>query len=138
MQIDAKDIAGGKYNGQKVFICDYRVPDLNKKPIRSVPPTEVMVRDNEETKRRIYYSSSHFVTLKKNGEPSSKVIPLYDNTGFRMYTGEPVKVFDNLAECMAQWNDDLNTVQQKWLEKRKTVLDDIDKQIDKLDEMRNV
>ena len=135
MQIDAKDIASGSYNGQKVFICDYRVPDLDKKPIRSVEPTEVMVMENETTKKRIYYSNSHFVALKKNGEPSSKVIPLYDNTGFRSYTGEPVKVFDNLTECEAQWNDDLKKVQERWTERRKTALQDIDNQINKIDGM---
>ncbi len=136
MQIDAKEIASGSYDGKKVFICDYRVPDLDKKPIRSVEPTEVMVRSNDETKKRIYYSNSHFVTLKKNGEPSSKVIPLYDNTGFRSYTGEPVKVFDNLAECEAQWNDDLSYVQNRWIEKRKTAIQVIDDHINKIDEMR--
>lgn len=136
MKIDVKEIANGSYNGKKVFICDYRVPDLDKKPIRSVEPTEVLVRDNDETKKRIYYSNSHFVSLKKNGEPSSKVIGLYDNTGFRSYTGEPVKVFDNLAECEAQWNDDLKFVQDRWIERRRTALQDIDNQIHKIDEMR--
>lgn len=135
MKIDAKEIASGSYDGKKVFICDYRVPDLDKKPIRSVEPMEVMVRDNEETKKRIYYSKSHFVALKKNGEPSSKVIPLYDNTGFRSYTGEPVKVFDNMAECEAQWNDDLKGVQERWAERRKTALQNIDDQIEKIDGM---
>lgn len=135
MKIDPKEIANGSYDGKKVFICDYRVPDLNKKPIRSVEPTEVMVMDNEQTKKRIYYSQSHFVALKKNGEPSSKVIPLYDNTGFRSYTGEPVKVFDNITECEAQWNSDLKSVQERWAERRKTALAEIDEQIFKIDEM---
>lgn len=135
MKIDPKEIANGSYDGKKVFICDYRVPDLNKKPIRSVEPTEVMVIDNDQTKKRIYYSSSHFVPLKKNGEPSSKVIPLYDNTGFRSYTGEPVKVFDNMAECEAQWNSDLKEVQVRWAERRKTALTEIDEQISKIDGM---
>ena len=94
-----------------------------------------MVRSNQETKKRIYYSESHFVTLKKNGEPSSKVIPLYDNTGFRSYKGVPVKVFDNIAECKAQWNDDLRDVQDKWAERRKVAVQEIDEEIANIDEL---
>ena len=47
-----------------------------------------------------------------------------------------MKVFDNLAECEAQWNDDLKFVQDRWIERRRTALQDIDNQIHKIDEMR--
>ena len=135
MKIDIEKIKNGSMNGKTVYICDYRRSDILKKPIRNVPPTEVMVRSNEEITKRIYYSESHFVALKKNGEPSSKVISLYDNTGYRSYPGEPVKVFDNELECKAQWNDDLKKVEQKWIDYRAVVHEQIDDEITQLSKM---
>jgi hypothetical protein len=135
MEIDISNIRNGSMNGEIVFICDYRRPDLDKKAIRNVPPTKVMIRSNSETKKRIYYSESHFVTLKKDGSPSSKVIPLFDNTGFRSYTGEPLKVFDNEAECIAQWNDDLKVVEQKWAQRKAVVYKQIDEELNNISGM---
>lgn len=135
MQIDITNIKDGSMNGKTVFICDYRRPDLSKKAARSIPPTEVVIRSNSETKKRIYYSDSHFCALKKDGTASSKVIPLYDNTGFRSYPGVPLKVFDNEAECVAQWNDDLKVVEQKWAERKAVVYEQIDKEINSISDM---
>jgi len=135
MQIEISKIRNGSMNNEIVYICDYRRPDLDKKPIRSVPPTKVMICSNDTTKKRIYYSESHFVPLKKDGSPSSKVIPLFDNTGYRSYTGEPVKVFDNEAECIAQWNDDLKIVERKWAERKAVVYQKIDNEINNISDM---
>lgn len=135
MKIDIEKIRSGSMDGEYVYICDYRRTDLSKKPIRNVPPTKVMIRSNEETKKRIYYSNSHFVSLKKDGTASSKVIGLYDNTGFRTFTGTPLKVFDNELECNAQWNDDLKEVEKKLLEKRAVIYQSIDNEINELSDM---
>jgi hypothetical protein len=40
MEIKHTEIINGQRDGDIVFVCDYRRPDKNKKPIRSLPPTE--------------------------------------------------------------------------------------------------
>ena len=93
MKIDHEDIT----NGSIVWITDFRFnkDDITKKPIRHVPPTKVLVRSNKEIKRQIYYSPSHFVGLNKDDKPiKSKIYPVFDNTGFRAYSGHAVSIFD--------------------------------------------
>ena len=98
MKIEPKDI--GNYVNKFVWICDYRYNDYLQKPIRKVLPQKVMVRDNQETNKRIYYSEYHFCCLNKNDEPlKSKIIGIYDNTGYRSYAGVPLNIFDNKEEC---------------------------------------
>ena len=50
MQIGNDDIRNGKYDGQVVYICDYRLGDkgIHAKPIRNVKPMKVLVRSNKE------------------------------------------------------------------------------------------
>lgn len=86
---------------QIVWICDFRYNDIFKKPIRNVKPTKVMVKRNIDLpcNKTVYYSDTHFRTLNKNGKISSKVISLYDNTGYRSYEGICVNIFDNEKEC---------------------------------------
>ena len=98
MKIEPKDI--GNYANKFVWICDYRYNDYLQKPIRKVLPQKVMVRDNKETNKRIYYSEYHFCGLNKKDEPlMSKIIGIYDNTGYRSYKGVPLNIFDNREEC---------------------------------------
>jgi hypothetical protein len=107
MKIDIKEIQEGtNFVGKMVWICDYRKPDINKKPIRHVRPTHVLVRSNSELPKnvRIYYSNNHFCKLNKNGDPiASGIIPVFDNTGYRMYSGTPVQIFDNEKECNEEY-----------------------------------
>jgi len=102
----------GPHVGQKVWICDYRQPDLDKKAIRHVPPTEVFIVSNAEntTNKRIYYSETHFRPIGKNGEPSSKMIGIFDNTGYRSFAGTPLHVFDNKDECVEFYNDQADKI----------------------------
>jgi len=102
MRVDTIEIADGKLNGQIVYVTDIR--SRSKKPfdkqIRFIKPTKVIICDNETTKKRIYYSLSHFRTLRKDGiTPTSKVIPLVDNTGYRFPSSESVDVFTTLEEA---------------------------------------
>lgn len=105
MEINIKDITNGKMNGRYVWICDYRPSKggINDKPIRHVKPQKVLVRSNEETKERVYYSESHFAVLNKNGKALKKIIKPFDSTGYRWYPGIPVRVFNNEEECIAQY-----------------------------------
>lgn len=132
MQIDTKLIAEGNLNGQIVWICDYRRPDKTKKAIRNVPPTQVVVRNKEEAKKKIYYSESFFSPLKSNGEPSSKEISLFDNTGFRSFTGVALNVFDNEEECIEKWNSSIQEEIEHYQKKKQTVLNEIDSHIETL------
>lgn len=113
MQIDIVEITSGdKWVDKTVWICDYRRPDLNKKPIRHVPPTKVLVRSNSTlpANKKIYYSSNHFVKLTAKGTPSSTIFPVFDNTGFRSFTGVPVNVFDNQKECEDFYNNQADAI----------------------------
>lgn len=119
MKIETKEIADGKWDEKLVWICDLRFKDINDKPLRHVPPQQVIVQNNEKTTKRIYYSSSHFAKLNKKGEPTKTVIPLFDNTGFRCITGDPVAVFDNEQECVEHYKSQkqavLRQVEEWWL-----------------------
>lgn len=113
MELDIKVIKElGPHVGKKVWICDYRQPDLDKKAIRHVPPTEVFIVSNTENppSKPIHYSATHFRTLTKNGEASSKVIGIFDNTGYRSFSGTPVHVFDNKEECVEFYNDQADKI----------------------------
>ena len=38
--------------------------------------------------------------MNKKGEPSkSKIISIFDNTGYRSFAGIPIQIFDNEKEC---------------------------------------
>jgi hypothetical protein len=113
MELDIKVLRElGPHVGQKVWICDYRQPDLDKKAIRHVPPTEVIIVSNEENKptKPIHYSDTHFRTLTKTGEAGSKVIGIFDNTGYRFNTGTALHVFDNKEECVEFYNDQADKI----------------------------
>lgn len=107
MELDIKIIRElGPHVGTKVWVCDYRQDDLDKKAARHVPPTEVIIVSNDENPppKRIYYSNTHFRGLTKTGEAGSKVIGIYDNTGYRSNPGVPLHVFDNKDECVEFYN----------------------------------
>ena len=99
MKLDHKKVAEGKYNGETVWITDLRYRDLNDKPIRNLPPTQVLIRSNEETNKNICYSESHFVPIGRKGKPLKKVIPLFDNTGYRSYQGSPLEIYTTEEEA---------------------------------------
>lgn len=109
MRIETKEIMDGGHIGKIVWICHYNRPDMNKKALRNVPPTEVIVRSNEELPKNktVYYSENHFSPIKADGKPASKVISPVDNTGYRSLSGNPLYVFDNEDECNAMWNTQL-------------------------------
>ena len=110
MQIDTDKIMEGRCNGEIVWICHYNRPDMQKKALRNVPPTKVIVRSNDELppNKRVYYSASHFSPLNKKGGPLAKVISPVDNTGYRSRCCNKLYVFDNEEECIGMWNTQLN------------------------------
>jgi hypothetical protein len=109
MKTNIKNVTNGRLNGKIVWICDLRFRDYSDKPIRRIKPTKVMVNCNSNTKKRIYYSESHFVALNKDLQViKSKVWGVFDNTGHRTYKGEPLEVFDTESECRKRYEELVN------------------------------
>lgn len=134
MRIQEDKITNGSMNGKIVYICHYNRPDLNKKPLRSVPPTKVIIESNDELPKgkKIYYSKSHFVELNKKGSRTKKIHGVYDSTGFRSYQGNPLFIFDNERECKIEWNKQIcecvdridvmiNEASRMWMDERSIV-----------------
>jgi len=115
VQIETKEVMTGLKDGRIVWICSYNQPDLNKKPLRNVPPTEVMVVPNDELpeNKRIYYSESHFRPVGKDGSPLKKYLSPVDNTGYRSMCGNMIDVFENEDECVKKWNKQLDEVNSR-------------------------
>ena len=136
--LDVTKIREGKFNGVKIWICHYNRPDLYKKPLRNVPPTEVIVRPLSELpkNKRVYYSEVFFSPLKKSGEVSSKIISPVDNTGFRSACGNELLAFDNEKDCIHSWNIQLNGVILRINEKAAAATNSWVMQAEKLDDMK--
>lgn len=135
MEIPISDITHGVYSDKIVYICDYRITDRNKKPIRNVSPTEVLVVHKTESKKTVYYSDYCFKPLGVNGKPLSKIIMPFDNTGYRSFTGNPVFVFDNMDECVEKWNSMIDEHIQYWENEKLHAIQRIDDRIANFEDM---
>lgn len=135
MKIETKSVRDGKYTGKKVWICHYNRPDMQKKPLRNLPPTEVLIRSTDELpkNKKVYYSEVFFSPLNKKGEPLARVISPVDNTGYRGYCGNEIHIFNNEMECVDHWNTQLNnyfvkldelifTAADSWREEKKDLM----------------
>ena len=112
MKILTSDVRDGKHDGDIVWICHYNQPDLNKKPLRNVKPTRCIVCSNDELPKNkiVYYSSSHFKPLSKNGAKLNQVISPVDNTGHRYHIGNELFVFDSKDECDEEYRNQVMEV----------------------------
>lgn len=113
MKLDINEITTTDKNVGRVFwICDYRQPDINKKAIRHLRPTEAMLvsNDNLPENKTIYYSNNHFRAMNAKGGISATPIPVFDNTGYRSNSGTPIAVFDNEQECINFYNEQIDTI----------------------------
>lgn len=133
MRIPTSEVRNGKHNGKTVWICHYLQPDLNKKPLRNLPPTKCVIADNGEISKQIYYSESHFKKVGKNGSVTKTVYSPVDNTGYRSRHGNELYVFEEEVECKEEFitqvrdaavrvQDEINSSTHYWQsEKRKLV-----------------
>ena len=136
MKIEPKDI--GNYVNKFVWICDYRYNDYLQKPIRKVLPQKVMVKDNQETNKRIYYSEYHFCGLDKNDESlKSKIIGIYDNTGYRGYEGVPLNIFDNKEECYECFYNLCDVIIKEFIKIRENIYNELTSKVNKLWEVKD-
>lgn len=109
MRLETQEVASGSFINAKIWICDLRYNDYNNKPIRNVKPTQVLVVRKDEVNKKVYYSQCCFLKLNKKGVPlKSSVIPLFDNTGYRSYSGVALNCFDNKEECIAFYKSEVN------------------------------
>ena len=128
----------GEMNGKTVWICHYNKPDLNKKPLRNVPPTKCIVVSNDELPKNktVYYSESHYRPIGKNGNPTSKVISPVDNTGYRSYCGNMLFTFESEIDCVAKWNSQIKEVTDRYIKKLKVYEKELLDEVSKLNEMQ--
>lgn len=91
--------------GKEVYICDVRIgKEPFKKYIRNIPVKKVKIFSEEESKKNIYYSPIFFKEIK-NGKVLKTEIAPYDNTGYRLYPGVSLHIFDTEEEaikCLAK------------------------------------
>lgn len=125
--------------GKIFWICDFRCPDLTKKPARNVRPTKAMLVDIKEAKKAIYYSLTYFSEVSKDGNrKKSSEIGIFDNTGYRFREGVPLNVFDNKNECIEFYRAQCDEVINQLEEKRKTALQNIDKDIKEVKKLKQL
>lgn len=125
MKIDHNRILNGNLSGHILWVTDLHFRDLQKKAIRNVPPTKVLVRPNSALTKpmSIYYSDYHLVVLGRDNKPTSKIIQLFDNTGYRSRTGSPVLLFTNEKDAKEAYA----ALAQKFLERVKEEKASVDK-----------
>lgn len=127
MEININEMRHNQMDGEYVWITDFRYNDYSNKPIRHIKPQKVLIRSNTKTNKKIYYSESHFVGLKRNGEPlKTGVIPFFDNTGFRSFTGTSVKVFTTEREAERKYDNFRFEVVKGLNDYRNSITDKID------------
>lgn len=133
MQISEEEITNGSRDGEIVYVTHFN-PNLDQKATRDVKPTKVMVCSNDAypTKSAVHYSHSHFRKLKANGEPSSTVIKVYDNTGYRSYTGVPLHIFDNMDEAIMDYQESVQKFIGDLEEAKVRVVNNYDKRIEEM------
>lgn len=107
MEYKFEDVRTGSINDKIIYVCDYRYNDFNDKPIRHIKPTKVLVKSNDNLpkNKNIYYSECHLVVLGKEDKPTSKILSIADNTGYRSFAGTPLRMFDNLEECQQAYKE---------------------------------
>lgn len=107
--IDIEKVTDGSMDGKVVWICHYNQPDLNKKPLRNLPPTKVIIRPKAEypKSRDLYYSQSFFSPITDDGKILKKHYSPGDNTGFRYRSPNFVSVSDSRLQIEKVWSDQL-------------------------------
>lgn len=104
MKFDHKELTASKspHIGKIFWVCDYRQPDLDKKAIRHVQPTAVVLVSADELPKgkRVFSSYTFFKKLNAKGlVVDNSIIPIFDNTG----SAVAVSIFDNEAECRSHY-----------------------------------
>ena len=130
MKIETKDLiyADSKYLGADLYIVE--VSFKTERP-RIIEPTKAKLtaRDN------VNYSHNVFVPYSSSGKLLKKDIKIYDNTGYRSYSGNPISVFDNEVEAKEWFNTELSKVIENRIKQRDIMISDYDKVTEKYKKM---
>jgi len=127
MKLETKEVSDGLHDGKTVWICDYRWLDFDKKEDRKVEPKQVLIRSKDETNKRINYSHSFFSEIKKGKVVNSSLIKLFDNTGYRWYSGVALNVFTEEKECRDYYKIQANLVAKLFDSYKQNKLQRLDK-----------
>lgn len=137
MKINANDIrtSNSPYLNKDLWVCDLRFNNNSiEKPIRKVPPTKINLVSNDKVSKRIYYSDNALVPYNKKEElVFSKAFGIYDNTGFRSFTGVPLEIFDSEEECKNQYKKLIKLAIQFINKKKEEFVNSADIQIKNLE-----
>ena len=135
--IDFKEITDGKWDNKKVWICDYRWTDYNKKAARKIFPKQVYVKSNNDNpSKRIYYSNSHFQDINKDGKAlKSKVTVPFDTTGYRSYAGIPLNAFETEEECKLFFRNQVREAVKELVSRKQSVTERFDTMLDSLNDL---
>lgn len=144
MKLDISEVTKNSSNISKTFyVCDYRKPDFNKKAIRNIKPTKIVVLDQKHFEEvgkkypRVYYSNFALIPVDSKGKLkySSPVSP-YDTTGYRSYAGVPINVFDNYEECVEFYNYQIDNVVNLYKNYISTVVNSLTKEMESIQELK--
>lgn len=129
--------------GTTFYVCDYRKPDFNKKAIRNVKPTKIIVLDQKHFEEvgkkypRVYYSNFAIIPVDGKGNLKySNHIPPYDTTGYRSYAGVPINVFDNYEECVDFYNQQVDIVTNDYEKYISTIVNSLTKEMENIKELK--
>lgn len=132
MKLETKEIADGLHLDKIVWICDYRWKDFDIKQTRNIKPTKALIRPSSESNSTIYYSDCFFSEIKNEKVVKSSLIKLFDNIGFRSYSGVPLNVFTEENECREYYKKQAHEVLkafEAYKEQKISRLDEISNQI---------
>lgn len=115
MKYDIKDITSGKYIGNEFYIAEVNTKVKNH---RIITPQLALLCDANDAKKTIYYSSTFFKIYDKKGKLKKDEIAIFDNTGYRSLSGNPISVFSDYESAKSWFNTQINeliktTMQQK-------------------------
>lgn len=133
MKIDHSKVASGSFDGQAVWVCDLNITEINKKPLRKVPPTKCLVIPSSDPLNKgktVYYSNSLLRAYSDKDKLTSKLIKVFDNTGYRSYAGNPLHIFDSYDECRLKWEELVRYHLERLKKEKEEISNLIDKEID--------
>lgn len=137
MQIATNDIVDktleheGNYVNQDLFIAEANFKIGRPRIIQPVR-AKLVPREEAPKNKTIYYSYNFFKVYKDNGKLDSKVVAVFDNTGFRGYRGNPISIFDNYDEAVTWFNAEIQKVIDERNKQREVLLKNHDEETQKL------
>jgi hypothetical protein len=88
---------------QRLWLVDVRYENIDNKPLRNVPPTQVVLADNPN--RRYHMRQNYtFLIVKPNGEISAKHINIYPSV-YRSRPNDSIYIFLTKEEAEVKYRE---------------------------------